>query len=233
MSHLHSPRPRCPYGVHSCKTNPIPALPGRKRLGGRASAGCCTNKANWPQMGRKTIAKATGLDAPPVTIVSAPNKANPGEAGVGRGLGDAGPSGRCTNKPNLPQTSREDHRQEPALSTANGPEALTLPPVTRLSAPNEANLARRQGCTGAGKVVGPAPSAANRAKRSQFALGEQAGTTRQSCKTKPIFRRDKMAIRACVKRSYESHGQGGDREKQSQFLPASAPPGGTGPEGPL
>jgi hypothetical protein len=33
------------------------------------------------------------------------------------------------NKPNLPQMASEDHRQEPALSVANGPEALTMPPV--------------------------------------------------------------------------------------------------------
>jgi hypothetical protein len=33
------------------------------------------------------------------------------------------------NKPNLRQAGWEDHRQEPALSAANGPEALTLPPA--------------------------------------------------------------------------------------------------------
>jgi hypothetical protein len=34
-----------------------------------------------------------------------------------------------SNKPNFPEVAKEDHRQEPALSAANGPEALRLPPV--------------------------------------------------------------------------------------------------------
>ena len=37
----------------------------------------------------------------------------------------------CINKPNLPPTGREDQPQGPALSAANGPEAVTLPPARR------------------------------------------------------------------------------------------------------
>jgi hypothetical protein len=94
------------------------------------------------------------------------NKANSGSGPVGWGLGDtgrgvlykqtqfAGPTGRdtawgtrgmacCTNKPNSPQTSREDHPQGPALR---------LPPGREASVQNKANLcpAGRQSRSGTG-----------------------------------------------------------------------------------
>jgi hypothetical protein len=58
-------------------------------------------------------------------------KANPipGDAGWYGAWGTRARGVVAPNKPNLPPRGTEDHGEEPALSAANGPEALMLPPV--------------------------------------------------------------------------------------------------------
>jgi hypothetical protein len=118
-----------------------------------------------------------------------------------------------TNKANLTPRCREDHRREPALSAANGPEALTMPPVTGAMMRNKANPVRgsRESSTCREKSYGvldthvkqsrfsAAPSGrrpgaseeGNRAKRTQFCQpGRSRGDEGQSPprETKPIWR---------------------------------------------
>ncbi len=59
---------------------------------------------------------------------NAQNEPNSGRRPAGRGHRDMGRGAIVQNEPNLPPAGREDHRQEPALSEANGPTALTMPP---------------------------------------------------------------------------------------------------------
>jgi hypothetical protein len=107
---------------------------------------------------------------------------------VGIAASSAGGAG-CTNKANFPTrpqmdagrwggcsgTLRQTHpicrkRARKTIAKARGLDAATH---RGASAPNEANLARRQVRTKAGKVVGPAPGGTNRAKRSQFRRGDR------------------------------------------------------------
>ncbi len=95
------------------------------------------NKANFVQTywrGKWLAGKELWYIAPAIGTGKTKPVFRNGPEGRGTGEPPGEPALRriAPNKPNLRQPGGEYHRQEPALSAANGPEALTLPPTGQM-----------------------------------------------------------------------------------------------------
>ncbi len=149
------------------------------------------------------------------------------------------PMPNVQNKPNSPPAGREDHRQEPALSAANGPLDMMMPSVTGATAPNKANSVResrakcflgqelwcigherktkpisgRAGWAGAPRGVGRGKNVRNEPTSRRRHVGRGMADEGQTCKTKPIS-----------PAGARSGGRGarGECAKRTQFGPSRA-----------